>query len=287
MNWYSLYYILQETFLTFRHRKLISVITLGIMTASFIILTFFLLLSINILNVASQWRQKMEIVILIENNLDEIELEELENKIKTLENIENINFVSKDEALERLREKSAEAREILEVLEINPLPASYELTISPEAQNPIAIALISQKIETFEGIDEVLYGEEWIIKLEYTIKRILIVNLGFGLIIFLTLIFIIASTIKLTIAQRSDAIEIMRLVGATHNFINIPFLLEGALQGIAGSTLALSIVYIAYRNLTHYISDLIFLPKLYIIGLLLIGLLLGLGGSIIALQKYT
>ncbi len=50
---------------------------------------------------------------------------------------------------------------------------------------------------------------------------------------------IVANTIKLTLYARQDELEAMTMVGATALFIKLPYLIEGALQGLFGGLLAL------------------------------------------------
>ena len=51
-------------------------------------------------------------------------------------------------------------------------------------------------------------------------------------------ILVVANTIRLAVYARRDEIEIMKLVGATDGYVRLPFLLEGALQGMAGAGLS-------------------------------------------------
>jgi len=73
--------------------------------------------------------------------------------------------------------------------------------------------------------------------------------LVFGVVLFSGMILIISNTIKLSIYSRKDEIDLMTLLGATHHYIKVPLLLEGILQGVSGSLLALVSV-----KLIHYIS---------------------------------
>jgi cell division transport system permease protein len=73
-----------------------------------------------------------------------------------------------------------------------------------------------------------------------------------GLIILAT-IFIICNTIKLSIFSRREEIEIMHLVGASPAFIQIPFYIEGIIQGLLGAGMALLLLLVLYKSFALYI----------------------------------
>ena len=71
---------------------------------------------------------------------------------------------------------------------------------------------------------------------------VLVIGLAF------TAMFLISNTIKLTIVARRREIGIMKLVGATNNFIRWPFFIEGALLGIVGSLIPVLILLYGMDN---------------------------------------
>jgi len=52
----------------------------------------------------------------------------------------------------------------------------------------------------------------------------------------MTTTFMVAHTIRLTLLSRQQELELLRLLGATNNYIRMPFLMEGAFQGLLGSS---------------------------------------------------
>jgi cell division transport system permease protein len=124
--------------------------------------------------------------------------------------------------------------------------------------------------------------------------RLLGALLGGFLII--AVIFIVSNTIKLTIYSRRDELEVMSLVGATRFFIKAPFLLEGLIQGMAGSVLSVALLFGLYEVFLHNAgnfltfnpatSGLSFLPLEYIAALLLAGAVLGFIGSLTSLKRF-
>jgi cell division transport system permease protein len=98
-----------------------------------------------------------------------------------------------------------------------------------------------------EGVEDVLYGQEWIERLTGIIQVMKILGIMIGGVLGVTSLFIVANTVRLAVYARAEEIEIMRLVGATRAYIQLPLILEGSLQGGVGAALALGLLYVLYR----------------------------------------
>jgi cell division protein FtsX len=77
----------------------------------------------------------------------------------------------------------------------------------------------------------------------------------------------------------------MELVGASRFAVRFPFILLGALQGIIGSVAAFIMILIIYRIIASLMPAPYFPTIIIILFILLLGILLGIGGSIIALNR--
>ena len=97
---------------------------------------------------------------------------------------------------------------------------------------------------------------------------------------------VVFNTIQLTLYARRQAIEIMRLVGATGAFIRRPFLMEGMLQGAGGSLIGGIMLYVSFRLLSAHFEGIRFFTGQEFFLLLLFGVLLGFVGSWIAVQRF-
>jgi cell division transport system permease protein len=104
-------------------------------------------------------------------------------------------------------------------------------------------------------------------------------------------ILIISNSIQLTIYNRQREIYIMRLVGATKNFISLPFLFEGLFYGLLAMLIAtgltalmISQINIAQINISEYLVNIPFLT-LFTIELAAI-VILGILCSFIAVYRY-
>ncbi|MFS1514757.1 permease-like cell division protein FtsX [Chengkuizengella sp. SCS-71B] len=146
-------------------------------------------------------------------------------------------------------------------------------------------------------IDSVKYGQGYVENLHKITSTIR--NIGFIIVIGLvfTAMFLIANTIKLTIMARSNEIAIMKLVGATNQFIRWPFFVEGAVIGFIGSFIPSAILYFGYAELVERsqlqlgILGMEMIPQNeatpnILLALFVIGIVIGVFGSVLSVRKH-
>jgi cell division transport system permease protein len=145
------------------------------------------------------------------------------------------------------------------------------------------------------GVSQVSYGQGVVDKLLELTYWIRLVGLAIVGLLGLCAIFLIATTIRLTMYARRREIGIMKMVGATDWYVRWPFLLEGVILGTTGALLAIAILYFSYSTLTSKIMETLpFLPLMnsslvllqLFAGLLATGAGLGIVGSLISMHSY-
>ena len=68
-------------------------------------------------------------------------------------------------------------------------------------------------------------------------------------------IFFITNTVKLTIYNRSELIQNLKLIGATNFFVKIPFIIEGLIQSIVGACIAYGLLIFMLNGLNNILND--------------------------------
>jgi cell division transport system permease protein len=170
--------------------------------------------------------------------------------------------------------------------------------------DPHQIDIAATKIEELnqgkspKPIVKVSYGKGTVESLFKATKIVRYIGIALVACLGLTAMFLISNTIKLTIMARNREIKIMKLVGATNNFIRWPFFIEGALLGFIGSIIPAAILTFGYWKLLNWLQPdnissipLKFKPfaeisYLLSIFLLLIGVVIGIWGSTISVRKF-
>ena len=149
--------------------------------------------------------------------------------------------------------------------------------------------------EVFPQIELVRYGQDMVENLIALTGTLEVACIALIVGMLLIALFMVNSTIRLTVATRGEEIHIMKYVGATNFYIRVPFFLEGMLIGVTGALLADSVLYFGYRAILEYVGQHISfitllqneqLMLLMMAALLIGGTLLGALGSNIAIKKY-
>lgn len=103
----------------------------------------------------------------------------------------------------------------------------------------------------------------------------------------------ITNTIRLTVYARREEIDVLRLVGASDNFISMPFLIEGVIEGTAGGAIGclmvFALLYVLRGYIPNYLGFVLRLPApapVVLVLTALIGTLSGALGSIISTGRF-
>lgn len=279
--------------------KFLSLATIIVM--AILIFIFNMVLGINFVaqNALSDLTQKVDIVVYLNDNVEYYQVQQMINEMKKVDGIIEVNYTSKNEALDTVSKTHPRTADFLSRYGVeNPLPPSINVrTEKPEyhivVQNfinqdiyrPLLAKVDSGNAEKTSAMEAVTNN---LLNLSNTTQQIsywVFILFIFGSVL------IISNSIQLTIYNRQREIYIMRLVGATKNFIRLPFLFEGLLYGLIAMIFAAGLIWavftqitIAEININSYINDIPFIT-IFFIELAVSGLL-GIVCSFIAVYRY-
>lgn len=271
-----------------------QLMTLLTVSLSVLIFAFFYLVYANMLNLGDKLGDDLRLIVYLEEQPGPEMQEQLRRKITNFDEVEEIHFISKEEAYNRFIEQLAQNKDVLEDMPHDFLPASIEVVPLKTLRGLSQIKLFSEYLAKLPGTIKVQYGQEWVERF-YSFTRLLsVVVLLSGNLLILTTVFMVAYTIRLTIMGRQAELELLKLVGATNNYIRTPFLLEGLLQGLLGSTLGLSSLYLLFDWIKTQFSgpgllnifDFTFFPCSVSFTIIGVSILLCTVGSFTSMQKF-
>jgi cell division transport system permease protein len=280
----------REALLSFKRAPLLSVLSVTTIAFSLFTVGLFGLVAINLREALKGLEERVEIVAYIFRGTPSETIAIATQDISAFPEVRDVNYVSEEEALRRARADLVEFRDAYRDLQVNPLPASIEVRMKEGYGDAATVGRVAERLKGFGFIDDVRFGREWVQKLDHLRNLTGLVGLVIGLAFAAVAVVIIGVTIRLTILQRAREISIMRLVGATDWFIRGPFLLEGALKGLLGGLLSLVLCYAGYLLFRDRsggtLSGLIFFRPQELVLIIVFGVLLGLGGSMVSVGRH-
>jgi cell division transport system permease protein len=158
------------------------------------------------------------------------------------------------------------------------------LVLVPERRDAATIAGLASEVGTWDEVDEVVTGGEWVGRLDRFARSVLLFTAAIGLAVALSIVVIVGNTVRLTVLARQDLIHIMKSVGASEMFIRIPFLSEGVMQAALAGVVSLAALYGGTLLLSSRITDVQFISPLWCLGFLGSAVVLGFVGSALSVR---
>lgn len=284
-------YIIKEGIINTYRNALMSLASVGVVTASMIILGIFLAITINLTYNTEIFKQQPQMQVFCDPELDDRQIMVIEQTIRTDSRVKTHTYVSKKEAFEKTKEMLGNDKDIIEGLDESFMSVSFVI----ELYN---LADAQDVVETFEqipGVGKVKYSQKTIDVILKVATWVQVGNISLIIILLAISIFIISNTIKLTVFARRKEINIMKYIGATDWFIRWPFVVEGVIIGLVGAAIGFIAISIGYGlfsgkytqgiNIIKFV-DLRDLQFEVIYTFSLVGIIVGALGSTISIRKY-
>ena len=278
--------ILRETALAFRRAPLLSALSVTTIAFSLFVFGLFGLVAVNLRRTIGTVAERVEIVAYLKRGTPIETITMAARDIEAFPEVEAVEHVSEAQALIRARAELREFQDIFQDLEANPLPASLDIRLRPEARNAEAAESVATRLQAFAFVEDVRFGRDWVEKLDRLRAIAGAVGFVIGAAFALVAVIIIGTTIRMAVLQRSREIAIMRLVGATDGFIRSPFLLEGLVKGLLGGGVALGLSYGAWALIDTYLIRAEFFTAPQAALGIAIGGLIGLFGSLFSVGRH-
>lgn len=168
---------------------------------------------------------------------------------------------------------------------------SYRVKLADAEQYEI----INEYFSATPGVEEVVDQNQLLDQLFSVMNVMTAIAIGIAAIMLLCAVLLIATTIRLSAFSRRRETGIMRLVGASNMFIQLPFVLEGVIAAAIGSLMAaLGLAVIVHFGITGWLQsqlasfDLVSVADVALIApfLVLVGVLMAGLSSLVTLRRY-
>ncbi len=289
-------YLLRETLLGLRRGGWMNWAAISTITVLLFLFGVSLQSTWQLERLLNQFGSQLEVSAYLETGF---QAADLQAAVQKMPQVVGVTAVSKEEAWAALVKDLGVSDIEGATAQLKGNPLVDELKV--KARHADAVPAIAEQLEQLEGVDEVRYIDEAVVRLAQLNTGLRWASLFVIAVLTLTATAVISTTIRLIVLARRREIEVMQLVGATQIWIYLPFILQGAVFGIAGASLAWGLLMAIQKFIAELAAQqadfiqflaqglalspqqLILLPAA-LIGL---GTLVGLMGSLLAVRRFS
>ena len=216
--------------------------------------------------------------------------DELINSLKDLPEVSKVEYESKEAAYERFQTLFSNTPGFIAATKEGDIPDSLRVRL----KDPSKFTSVISAAENSPGVDQIINERELLEKLFKILDGLQWAALFLALIQVFAAVLLVGNTVRLSAFNRRRETGIMRLVGASNMYIQLPFILEGAIAGLAGGLIAAVLLVGSKLLLIDTLQNsLQFATQLtwtqvtgVIIFSIAVGVLLCAGASFLTLRRY-
>ena len=269
-----------------------SFAAIGITVACLLIMGTFSLVAYNADYNLKNLQKENAVLAFIDEALSDEDARALQSKVEAVPNVADAAFVSRQEARDSYVTQYDED-DLYKDLDPSIFRHRFVIHLRDEGQ-------LSETVEALRQVDGIakVRADEAVSAGFITARNVAgVISVTLIVILLIVSVFIISNTIKLTTFDRRDEIAIMKMVGATNGFIRWPFVFEGLLIGVFGAIIGFGLQWLLYNAIANGIAGSDTLQLLRVVSFakiwwpvagvfLLAGVLVGVGGSLMAIRKF-
>jgi cell division transport system permease protein len=269
-----------------------SLMTIAMLGVAFSLPACLWVILTNAKSVTQGWQHTTQMSLFLDKSLSRESERNTLKIVRAYQGVQFANFISPKQGLQTLEEQTG-MTDVSALLDKNPLPAVIE--VHPEDIQSVALKKLFESLKNIEGVSFAKIDMQWLERLDSMIKIAEHLSSALQLLFGLAVLLVVGNTIRLAVQNRHKEIEVLKLIGATNQFIRRPFLYFGLIYGFLGALAA----WLVVNALVGWVSDATeHLAKLYHtdfhlqtlgvtygFSLLGMGLLLGFLGARLAVSR--
>ncbi len=243
---------------------LVQLVAIGTMAVCMLLLGTTTLILQNAQRVARDLGIDTPVTVYMQPDVDPDTLAQLQARVAGLPEVASVEHVTPEQALASLQAGlgggdslasvgDEQRAELLAGIDASSLPDSLEIALVPGVEPGFADALAA-RIDAMAGVEEVSALGPWVQEVERMLDTLRWLAIGVAALVSLACLAIVWNTIRLGVFARRSEIDILRLVGGTSRFVRGPFVVEGVVQGVLGTALAIACLWLGFELIRPFLE---------------------------------
>lgn len=206
----------------------------------------------NAQQITSDWDDTLNINAFLKHGTDDTTAIDIIHRLLKNPNIKTAELITQEKALLEYKELSGFA-EIIDLLDENPLPSVIIITPTIDIDKDHSVI---DFIQAQPEIELLQHDQQWLERLRSIITIIHRCTIIFCILTAIGVLLIVGNTIHMAIHVHRQEIEIIRIFGATNQFVQRPFLYSGLWYGLSGGISAWCLIIAIFSFLEQPINQL-------------------------------
>jgi cell division transport system permease protein len=255
---------------------------------AFVCLASALLVVFNVQNMRARWHSAGRASVYLTASASPEQVSTIERALRETPSVSDVRRISSEQARQELSEATPDP--VLSELPEEAFPASLEFAVAERSD----LERLSTQLEALPAVEAVETYSQWTERLTRLLQGGMSAAALLCFVIFASVVSVVSATVRLSLQRRRREVEILKLVGATDDYVRRPFVLEGAAQGALGALCAgalLGALYLIVHN--RFAVELAgalglwpsFLPWWALLGMIFVGSALGALAAYFSLRK--
>lgn len=194
----------------------------------------------NVTSVGYSWESSVQASLFLKDSVNADAGKSLAQQLAQRTDVRAAHFISRQQALQEFRRYSGFGS-ALKLLNGNPLPAVISVQPAPRLGTVRTHTLV-QQLTALPQVARVQMDEAWLNRLHAIVRLLHRAGTIIAVLLGCAVIIVVGNSIRLDIQNQREAIEVMKMLGATDRFIRRPFLYAGIWYGLFGSIIGWVIV---------------------------------------------
>ncbi len=227
-------FVLSEMALGLRRNLTMTVAVIVTVAISLALLGAGLLIRKQIDTMKDYWYDKVEVSVFLQKDVTASVRDQIGADLRALPATKTVFYESQAQAYQRFQEQFKDSPDLVKNVSADALPESYRVKL----KDPKQYAVVASAFTGRPGVDQVVDQRRVLDRLFRVLNGFQVAALFVALVQIAAAALLISNTIRVAAFSRRRETGIMRLVGASNFYIQLPFLLEGALSGLIGAAFA-------------------------------------------------
>ena len=287
---------IREGFRGIIRHPLVTIASITTIMLMLLIMGAFYIFSINARMIMTKLSQRPPIEVYMNLQCSEEELSFVTQQLSANPNILDYTMASPEQNYESFKANLGSSSSILDDFDYNMyLPYTFSLRLT----DPSLADQVCGEVATYTGVSKVAQESNVMRFLTKASRIVNITTFAAFIVLFVIALFIISNMVRISVYSRASEIEIMKFVGATNNYIRLPYITEGALVGMFSAVCSWAVTILVYRQVYFTAMSSIDPGSFYALAgtrsimwhelviLIVMGLIIGAVGSGISVRKYV